>query len=136
MQTEAKTTAASKKKSTLREVFKISSLPVVFASLCCLSPIILILLGLSTASFASSLADTLYGDYAWYFRGAGLVLLAVAIIYYLRRTKGICTLDDAKKRRNEIINIVALSLIVAVIGYVFFLYVVLHYIGVFLNLWT
>lgn len=136
METDAKTTVVSKKKSTLKEVFKISSLPVVFASLCCLSPIILVLLGLSTASFASSLADTLYGDYAWYFRGAGIVLLAIAIIYYLRRTKGICTLDDAKKRRNEIINIVALSLIVAVIGYVFFLYVVLHYVGVFLNLWT
>lgn len=44
--------------------------------------------------------------------------------------------DDAKKRRNEIINIVALSLTVAVLGYVFFLYVIVHYIGVFLNLWT
>lgn len=136
MQTEAKTDAVNSKKSALKEAVKFSALPVVFASLCCLSPIILVLLGLSTVSFASSLADTLYGDYAWYFRVAGLALLAVAIIYYLRRTKGICTLDDAKKRRNEIINIVALSLIVAILGYVFFLYVVLHYIGVFLNLWT
>lgn len=136
MEIEAKTGAVNSKKSTLKEAAKFSALPVVFASLCCLSPIILVLLGLSTVSFASSLADTLYGDYAWYFRGAGLVLLIVAIVYYLRRTKGICTLDDARKRRNEIINIVALSLIVAVIGYVFFLYVVLHYIGVFLNLWT
>jgi len=136
MQTEAKTGAVNSEKSALKEAVKFSALPVVFASLCCLSPIILVLLGLSTVSFASSLADTLYGDYAWYFRGAGLVLLAVAIVYYLRRTKGICTLDDAKKRRNEIINVVLLSLIVAVIGYVFFLYVVLHYIGVFLNLWT
>jgi len=136
METEAKTKAVDSEKSALKEAVKFSALPVIFASLCCLSPIILVLLGLSTVSFASSLADTLYGNYAWNFRGAGLVLLAVAIIYYLRRTKGICTLDDAKKRRNEIINIVALSLIVAVIGYVFFLYVVLHYIGVFLNLWT
>lgn len=136
MQTEAKTGAVNSEKPVLKEAVKFSALPVVFASLCCLSPIILVLLGLSTVSFASSLADTLYGDYAWYFRGAGLVLLTVAIIYYLRRTKGICTLDDAKKRRNEIINIVALSLIVAVIGYVFFLYVVLHYVGIFLNLWT
>ena len=136
METEIKTTAVNSKKSTLKEALKISSLPVVFASLCCLSPIILVLLGLSTVSFASSLANTLYGDYTWYFRGAGLVLLAVAIIFYLRHTKGICTLDDAKKHRNEIINIVLISLIAAVIGYVFFLYVVLHYIGVFLKLWT
>lgn len=135
MEIEAKTDAVNSKKSTLKEAVRFSALPVVFASLCCLSPIILVLLGLSTVSFASSLADILYGDYAWYFRGTGFVLLAVAIIYYLRRTKGICTLDDAKKRRNEIINVVLLFLIVAVIGYVFFLYVVLHYIGVFLKLW-
>lgn len=136
MQAETKITAAYSKKSTWKEASKISALPVVFASLCCLSPVILVLLGLSTVSFASSLANTLYGDYAWYFRGAGLVLLAIAILYYLRRTKGICTLDDANKRWNEILNIVLISLIAAVVGYVFFLYVVVHYIGVFLKLWT
>lgn len=120
----------------LRDALKITSLPVIFASLCCLSPVILVLLGLSTVSFASSLADTLYGEYKWYFRGVGLVLLAIALVYYVRRTKGICTLDQVKKRRNEIINIVAISFIVAILGYIFFLYVVVHYVGVFLNLWA
>jgi hypothetical protein len=120
----------------LRDALKISSLPVIFASLCCLSPVILVLLGLSTVSFASSLADTLYGDYKWYFRGVGLITLAVAIVYYLRRAKGICTIDEVKKRRNEIINIVAISLIASVLGYLFFLYVVVHYVGVFLDLWA
>lgn len=124
------------KRSSWRDAFKLSAVPVVFASLCCLSPVILVLLGLSTVSFASSLADTLYGEYAWYFRGLGLVLLALAIVYYFRRTKGICTIDEARRRRNEIINIVSISLIVAVLGYLFFLYVVVHYIGVFLNLWA
>lgn len=120
----------------IKEALKISSLPVVFASLCCLSPVILVLLGLSTVSFASSLADTLYGDYAWYFRGAGLVLLTIALIYYFRRKKGICTIDEVKRRRNEIINIVAITLIASILGYLFFLYVVVHYIGVFLKLWV
>lgn len=92
-------------------------------------------MGVSTVSFASSLADTLYGEYKWVFRGVGLLALMVAIIVYLRRTKGICTFDEAKRRRNEIINIVALTLIGGVIGYIFFLYVVVHYVGVFLNLW-
>jgi len=120
----------------LHDALKISSLPVIFASLCCLSPVILVLLGLSTVSFASSLADTLYGDYKWYFRGVGLITLAVAIVYYLRGAKGICTIDEVKKRRNEIINIVAISLIASVLGYLFFLYVVVHYVGVFLDLWA
>ena len=119
----------------LKEVFKISSLPVMIASLCCLSPVILVLLGLSTVSFASSLADTLYGDYKWVFRGIGLLALLGSLWFYLSRKKGICTIDEAVKRRNEIINYIALTLIAGVLGYLFFLYVVVHYIGVWLSLW-
>ncbi len=119
----------------IKELLKISSLPVLIASLCCLSPIIVVLLGLGTVGVASSLADTLYGEYKWYFRGAGLAALAVSLTLYLRRTKNICTLDEAVRRRNEIINTVVLALVAGVVGYLFFLYVVVHYIGVWLAVW-
>lgn len=121
--------------TSLKDLLKISSIPVVFASLCCLSPIILVLVGISTVSFASSLADTLYGEYKWAFRGVGLFMLIIALGFYFRRAKGICTFDEVKRRRNEIINIIAMSLVVGILGYIFFLYVVVHYIGVFLSLW-
>lgn len=120
----------------IKETFKLSTIPVIVASLCCLSPVIIVLLGFGTVSFASSLADTLYGDYKWVFRAVGLVLLIVAIVLYLRRTKGICTIDDAVRRRNEILNIVVLTLAFGIAGYFFFLYVVVHYVGAFLNLWS
>lgn len=119
----------------LKDVLKISSIPVVLASLCCLSPVILVLIGVSTVSFGSSLADTLYGQYKWYFRGLGLITLMGALYFYFTRTKGICTIDEAVRRRNEIINYVALSVIAGVLGYLFFLYVVVEYIGVWLGLW-
>ncbi|TAK57728.1 hypothetical protein EPO17_01220 [Patescibacteria group bacterium] len=119
----------------LTEILKISSVPILLASLCCLSPIILVLLGVGTVTFASSFADILYGEYKWYFRLVGLLALILSLIFYFRRVKGICTVDEAKKRRNEIINTVALSVIAGVLGYIFFLYVVVHYIGVLLNLW-
>jgi hypothetical protein len=119
----------------IKEILKISSLPVVFASLCCLSPIILVLLGLSTLTFATSLGDILYGSYKWAFRGFGLILLVISLVLHFRRQKGICTVDEVKKRRNEIINTVMLTLITAIVGYIFFLYVVVHYIGVFLKIW-
>jgi len=118
-----------------KEIFKVTSIPVLFASMCCLSPVILILFGLSTVSFATSLADTLYGDYKWVFRLLGLILLMGSLVFYIRRKKGICTIDEFKKRRNEVLNIIFTSLIVTVLGYVFFLYVVVHYIGVFLKIW-
>jgi len=118
-----------------KEIFKLVSLPVIAASLCCLSPVILVLLGLSTASFASSLADTLYGDYKWVFRGTGIILFIIVVIMYLRRQKGICTIDEAKKHRNEIINIVLSTLIVSIIGYVIWLYVIVEYAGKLLHIW-
>ncbi|MFW6210250.1 MAG: hypothetical protein ACOC4E_02040 [Patescibacteria group bacterium] len=123
-------------KEKLRDIFKLSGLPVLIASLCCLSPLILVLVGVSTVSFASSLADTFYGEYKWWFRGAGLIALLLALTFYLRRQKGICTIDEAKRRRNEIINYLALTLIVGVLGYLFFLYVVVHYLGAWLGLWA
>lgn len=118
-----------------QEILKISGIPVVLASLCCLSPIILVLLGISTVSFASSLADVFYGDYKWVFRGIGLVTLFGSLAYYLYRQRGICSLDDVKRRRNEIINYVALTVVVGILGYLFFLYVVVHYLGVWLLIW-
>ncbi|HMA78615.1 MAG TPA: hypothetical protein VKP88_05810 [Candidatus Paceibacterota bacterium] len=122
--------------SKFKDILKISSVPVVIASLCCLSPLILVLIGVSTVSFASSLADTFYGDYKWWFRAAGLVALLGAVYVYLTRTKGICTIDEARRRRNEIINYLALTLIIGVLGYLFFLYVVVHYLGAWLGLWV
>jgi hypothetical protein len=119
----------------IKEILKISDIPVVLASLCCLSPVILVLLGISTVSFASSLSDTLYGEYKWVFRIVGLLALLASLAHYLRREKGICTIDDVKQRRNEILNYVAITIIVGVLGYLFFLYVVVHYVGVWLALW-
>ena len=122
-------------KNIFREALRISGIPVVLASLCCLSPVILVLLGISSVSFASSLADTLYGEYKWVFRGIGLVALLGSLAYYWYRQKGVCTLDAVKRRRNEIINSLALTLVAGVIGYLFFLYVVVHYLGVWLAIW-
>lgn len=120
----------------MKELFTISAIPILVASLCCLSPLILVLAGFATVSFGASLADTLYGTYKWWFRGIGILLLVISFVLYLRRQKGICTIDEAKKRRSEIINMLALTVIAGVFGYIFFLYVVVHYIGAFFELWT
>lgn len=118
-----------------KDTIKIISVPVIIASLCCLSPVILVLFGLSTVAFAGSLANTLYGNYKWLFRIVGLLLLTASIILYLRRQKGICTLDEAKKRRNEIINLFVATVSAAIIGYVIFLYFVVEYAGKILHIW-
>lgn len=119
----------------IQGIFKIIRIPVIVASLCCLTPVILVTLGLASASFAASLATTLYGAYKWHFRATGIVLLAISLIAYFRRQKGICTIDEAVRRKNEIINTVALSVIAGVFGYLLFLYVVVEYAGIILKIW-
>ncbi len=120
----------------IKDILKVSSLPVVLASLCCLTPVVIVLAGVGTVTFASTLADTLYGEYKWIFRAIGLSALLASLIVYLRRQKGICTIDDAVRRRNEVLNLTMIVLAAGVAGYFFFLYVVVHYIGVFLAIWN
>lgn len=104
------------------------------ASFCCLTPVVLVLFGLSSVAFAASLGDLLYGNWKWAFRGVGLLLLAISMVFYFRK-KGICTFNQVKQHRNEIINKVLLALIAVIVAYVLFLYVVVHYIGVWLAIW-
>ena len=118
-----------------KTVLRLTGIPVVIASLCCLAPVVIVLFGLGSVSLAASLADTFYGEYKWVFRLVGLLLLAISVVWYLRREKGICTLDEAKKRRNEIINIVILALAAGIIGYIVFLYVIVEYAGILLGIW-
>lgn len=119
----------------VKESLKIASIPVLFASLCCLSPLLLLVFGIASVSVAASTVDIFYGTYKWIFRGVGLSLLGIGIILHLRK-QNICTFDEVKKQQTRIINTVLLTLFIAIIGYIFFLYVVVHYWGVFLGVWN
>lgn len=120
---------------TKKELFKITWFPVFIASLCCLAPVILVFFGLSTIAFAASLSDILYGHYTWWFRLAGLFLLTASLVIYLRRSRGICTIDQARQRRNEIVNLALIVFSVGVIGYILWLYVAVELIGYWLGIW-
>lgn len=117
-----------------KEVLKLASFPVLIASLCCLSPLILVMLGLSSVGFAASLTDTFYGEYKWYFRLAGLLALLGAYLVYLRK-QGVCTLDQVKRERRRILNELILLASLGVVGYILFLYVFVEYLGRWLHIW-
>lgn len=118
-----------------KDLFKITWFPIVIASLCCLAPVILVLFGLSTVAFAISLTDLLYGQYKWWFRLVGLILLTASFVIYLRRSKDICTIDQAKQQRNEIINLALIVLSAGIIGYILWFYVAVELIGLWLGIW-
>ena len=118
----------------IKDMLKITGIPVVFDSLCCLAPLVLVLLGISTVAFGASLTDTLYGTYRWGFRAFGLLTLAASLFIYFRH-KGVCTLDQAKRKKKFVINTILLSLLVFVIGYIIFLYVIVEIIGIQVGIW-
>lgn len=119
----------------IRQIWRFTRIPIVLASLCCLGPLVLVLFGVATVSFAASLSDVLYGQYAWVFRTVGLAALLISAYLYITRQKGICTLDEAARRRNEIINILLAALSLGVIGYAVFLYGVVELVGLVVGVW-
>ena len=110
-----------------------SALALVTGCLCCITPLVLVLFGLASISTAISLDNVLTGQYVWVFRSAALLFLALALVVYFRR-RGICTLDQARRQRNSIINTVLLTLLFATGGYIAFEYIVLGYWGVAVGL--
>ena len=72
--------------------------------LCCVSPVVLFLLGVSTATEAITLGDRLYFGYPWYFRGVGLVIAIAAAVIYFRRGRS-CTLRGAMANWRTLLGI-------------------------------
>lgn len=116
-----------------RAILVISALAGVIGGLCCMTPIVLVLLGLASISAAADRGNVLYGNYRWVFRSGALAFLVLALVIYFRR-KGICTLDHARRERNRIINTSLVVLIFAVGIYIFWTYFAVHYWGIAVGL--
>ena len=73
---------------------------------CCVSPVVLVLLGVATAAEAVTLGDTLYYEYGWYFRAAGFAIAALAVYLFLRG-RGACNVRGAYQYRRMLLVLVA-----------------------------
>jgi hypothetical protein len=114
-------------------VLLISALAGVIGGLCCVTPVVLVLLGLASISVAADLGNVLYGNYRWVFRGVALTFALLALVTYFRR-RGICSLDQARRERNRIINASLLVLLLGVGIYIFWTYIAVHYGGIAVGL--
>lgn len=111
----------------------ISALAGLIGGLCCVTPVVLVLLGLASISVAADLGNVLYGNYRWLFRLGALGFLALSLWIYFRR-RGICTLDQARRERNRIVN-TSLVVVIGAIGvYIFWTYIAVHYWGIAVGL--
>jgi len=101
----------------------------VIAGLCCLTPIVILMLGIAGVAAAASLGNVLYGEYRWAFRAVALVCLGIGLVIHFRR-RGICTLEEAKRQRQRLINASLLVVFTAIGVYILWTYVILHYWGI------
>ena len=124
---------SSAPKDDRRAILAISALAGIIGGLCCVAPIVLVLLGLTSVAVAADLGNVLYGDYRWAFRGGALAFLVLALIIYFRR-RGLCTLDAARRERNRIINTSLLVILGATGLYILWTYVAVHYWGIAVGL--
>lgn len=105
------------------------------AGLCCFSPLVLVWLGLATTSFASSLADTFYLQYKWYFRAAGVIFLLLSYIWWYRSKSKGCSLDEKRKLRTKTLNMFLITFIISIFVYIIWLYGIVEIIGIKMGIW-
>lgn len=89
---------------------KLGILSAAIASICCLGPVLLILLGLGSLGIGAAI-----GRYHWYFIAAALVLLTFAWRSYLKKKKT-CDLKACKMENKKItlFTLIISTLIVAI----------------------
>ncbi|MEX2101072.1 MAG: hypothetical protein WEA54_00915 [Actinomycetota bacterium] len=75
---------------------------------CCVYPVVLVLLGLSTAAAAVDLGNRLFDEWGWAFKSAG-VLLAAAAIWVQRRRARACDVDARPRLLRSIAVVVAIG---------------------------
>lgn len=110
-------------------------LSAVTASLCCLPSIIWVLFGGSSAIVAANtLSETLYySPFRYFLYSISFVMLLSGLILFFRK-QGICTLDEAKKNQQRIINTSLAAFTITILSYLVWNFVILEILGIALGL--
>lgn len=85
--------------------------------LCCAGPAMLALLGVVSAGTAVAWSTTLYDDYSWLFRIAGLAVLALLVWLSLRR-RNQCSLAGMRRWRWRLAGVLSVAVLTYVALYV------------------
>lgn len=99
-----------------RAGWKLGALAGLLGISCCVSPVVLVLLGLSSVSFAISLGNTLYYGYGWYFRGAAILLAVVGVVGILRARRA-CSLRGARQQCKLLLTVLVTMVVVYALLY-------------------
>jgi len=82
------------------------------ASLCCLGPVILVALGLSSVSFALSI-----GKYTWFFFSLGAIFLVFSLVLYYRKKKCYGVSEIKQHWKQILLAFIIMAAILIIIKY-------------------
>jgi len=122
-------------KDDIVELAPLVGISAVISSLCCLPSVIWVLFAGSSAIVAAdSLSNELYySSFRYLLYSISFVLLIVGVILFFRN-KGICTLNDAKKNKNRIINTTLMVFSLSIVVYLIWNFIVLELLGIAVGL--
>ena len=103
-------------KSEIKKGVKDGALSGILASLCCVGPLIIVLFGLGSVSFALS-----FSQYKPYFLGLGLLFMIGAVGFHLKKKNKTCDINcfsvkGLKREKNFILSIVISMVIIYVLA--------------------
>ena len=122
-------------KDDIVELAPLVGISAIISSLCCLPSVIWVLFAGSSAIVAAdSLSNELYySSFRYLLYSISFVLLIVGVILFFRN-KGICTLNDAKKNKNRIINTTLMVFSLSIVVYLIWNFIVLELLGIAVGL--
>lgn len=122
-------------KDDIVELAPLVGISAIISSLCCLPSVIWVLFAGSSAIVAAdSLSNELYySSFRYLLYSISFVLLMAGVILFFRN-KGICTLNDAKKNKNRIINTTLMAFSLSIVVYLIWNFVVLELLGIAVGL--
>lgn len=94
------------------------------AALCCFTPVVIVLIGLGSVSYAASLNELLYGEYWWAFQLAGFTFLVSALVVHLYTNENVCSMAAAVRKRRRILNLLGVAVVLGATAYVLWMVVV------------
>ncbi|HEX6235261.1 MAG TPA: hypothetical protein VFZ63_19185 [Jiangellaceae bacterium] len=77
--------------------------------LCCVGPTVLAMLGVVSAGTAFVWATDLYDNHAWWFRLAGLIVIA-ALVWFALRRRNQCTVAGMHRARWRLVGTIAVAI--------------------------
>ena len=121
--------------SETKSLWKVIGLGAVTASMCCLPSVVWVLFAGSSAIIAADqLSNNLYFGIARPIVYAiAIAMVGVGLVIHFR-SRGVCTLDQAKKERRRIINTTLAVMTSTFVIYFIWNYIILELVGIALGL--